>query len=77
MIYTCVSSHNQRSDLGRQIERLTDWASAQGMSISEVVTEVGSGMNGKRRKLSCLLSDPIASTIVVEHRDRLARFRVE
>lgn len=34
-------------------------------------------MNGKRRKLQRLLADPNAVTIVVEHRDRLARFGVE
>jgi putative resolvase len=45
--------------------------------ISEVVTEVGSGLNGKRPKLRRILSDPSASVVVVEHRDRLARFEVE
>ncbi len=39
--------------------------------------EVGSGMNGKRRKLARVLADPAAGTIVVKHRDRLARFGVE
>ncbi|ORB61090.1 IS607 family transposase, partial [Mycobacterium shinjukuense] len=42
-----------------------------------VVTEVGSGLNGKRPKLRRMLSDPDAKVIVVEHRDRLARFGVE
>jgi len=42
-----------------------------------VVTEVGSGLNGRRRKLHRLLADPGVDTIVVEHRDRLARFGVE
>ena len=56
---------------------MTEWATAQGVSVSEVVTEVGSGMNGRRRKLARLLADGTATTIVVEHRDRLARFGVE
>lgn len=34
------------------------------------------GLNGKRPKLRRVLSDPSASVVVVEHRDRLARFRV-
>jgi putative resolvase len=34
-------------------------------------------MNGKRRRFARLLADPTATTIVVEHRDRLARFGVE
>jgi putative resolvase len=42
-----------------------------------VVGEVGSGLNGKRPKLRRILSDPSASVVVVEHRDRLARFGVE
>jgi putative resolvase len=37
----------------------------------------GSGLNGQRAKLRRILSDPSATVIVVEHRDRLARFGVE
>jgi putative resolvase len=72
-----VSSHDQRSGLDSQVARVSLWATRQGMSVDEVVTEVGSGMNGKRRKLARLLSDATAKTVVVEHRDRLARFGVE
>jgi putative resolvase len=42
-----------------------------------VVREVGSGLNGRRPRLARLLADPQVTTIVVEHRDRLARFGVE
>jgi putative resolvase len=38
---------------------------------------VGCGLNGKRPKLRRVLSDPDAKVIVVEHRDRLARFGVD
>ncbi len=41
------------------------------------MAEVGSGLNGHRSKLLGLLGDPMVGTIVVEHRDRLARFGVE
>jgi hypothetical protein len=37
-----------------------------------VVSEVGSGLDGKRLKLARVLSDRCAMVIVVEHRDRLA-----
>ncbi len=40
-----------------------------------VVTEVGSALNGERRKF--LLRDHSVATIVVEHRDRFARFGAE
>jgi putative resolvase len=52
-------------------------ANAQGLAVGEVVKEIGSGLNGKRRKLHRVLADPTAAVIVVEHRDRLARFGVE
>jgi len=77
VVYARVSSHDQRSDLDRQVARLTAWATANGYSVSQVVTEVGSGLNGKRPKLRRVLSDPSATVVLVEHRDRLARFGVE
>ena len=49
------------------------FALSMGVEKPEVVTETGSGMNDKRRKLNRLLSDPTVGTIIVEHRDRLAR----
>jgi predicted site-specific integrase-resolvase len=42
-----------------------------------VVTEVGSAVNGHRRKFLALLRDPAVTTIVVEHRGRFARFGAE
>ncbi len=75
--YCPVSSHDQRSDLERQAGRVALWASEHGLSVDEVVTEVGSGLNAKRPRLARLLADATVTTIVVEHRDRLARFRVE
>jgi putative resolvase len=77
VLYARVSSPDQRADLDRQIARLTVWATANGYQVDEVVTEVGSGVIGNRPKLGRVLSDPSASVVVVEHRDRLARFGVE
>jgi putative resolvase len=77
VLYARVSSHDQRSDLDRQVARLSSWATTNGHEVGEVVTEVGSGLNGKRPKLRRVLSDPSSSVVVVEHRDRLARFGVE
>jgi putative resolvase len=77
VLYARVSAHDQRADLDRQVARLTAWATGQSVAVAEVVTEVGSGLNGKRPKLKRLLADPQATVIVVEHRDRLARYGVE
>ena len=71
--YARVSSGDQRADLQRQADRLKAFAISMGAEEPEAVSEVGSGMSDRRRKLSRLLADPVVTTIVVEHRDRLAR----
>ena len=77
VVYARVSGHDQRADLDRQVARLAGWATGQGLTVAEVVREVGSGMNGRRPELRRILSDPSVTVIVVEHRDRLARFGAE
>src|SRR6266511_4140494 len=77
VVYARVCAHDQRADLDRQVARLSAWAAGQGLGVVEVVTEVGSAMNGRRPRLRRLLADPTVTMIVVEHRDRLARFGVE
>ena len=47
------------------------------MVVARVEAEVGSGMNGARRKVQRLLADPEVTTVVVEHRDRLGRMNTE
>lgn len=76
-LYARVSSHDQRSDLDRQLARLSDYAAEQNLHVVESLAEVGSGLNGKRRKLLRLLSNPTIGAIVVEHRARFARFGSE
>lgn len=76
-LYARVSSADQRGDLDRQVARLAHDAAAAGLAPSRVVAEVGSALNGSRPKLRRLLADPDVGTVVVEHRDRLARFGVE
>lgn len=76
-LYARVSSHDQRADLDRQVARLSEWAAQAGVPVVRVEAEVGSGMNGARRKVRRLLADPRAATVVVEHRDRLGRMNTE
>ncbi|MGH3800142.1 MAG: IS607 family transposase [Pseudonocardiaceae bacterium] len=75
--YCRVSSHDQKVDLERQAGRVLTLCSERRIRIDRTVTEIGSGLNGRRTKLRKVLADPKVSTIVVEHRDRLARFGVE
>jgi putative resolvase len=72
-----VSSHEQRTDLNRQVARLSHWAAKAGWKVACVETEVASGMNGRRPRLRRLLADPSVQTVVVTHRDRLARINTE
>ena len=71
--YARVSSAGQKADLQRQADRLKAFALSMGVEAPEIVTETGSGMDDKRRKLKRLLADPTVGMIIVEHRDRLAR----
>jgi putative resolvase len=75
--YCRVSSADQKDDLERQTGRVVSGATGRGLAVGQVVAEIGSGMNGRRRKLTKLLSDPAVTVIVVEHRDRLTRFGFE
>jgi len=77
VVYARVSSADQKADLDRQVARVTTWATGQDLAVSRVVTEVGSALNGRRKKFLALLRDQQVSTIVVEHRDRFARFGAE
>jgi putative resolvase len=47
------------------------------LTIVQALSEVGSGLNGRRPKLIKLLANPKIQTIVGEHRDRLMRFGAE
>jgi putative resolvase len=77
VVHARVSSHDQRADLNRQVSRVMAWTTARRLPVQEVVTKVGSGLNGRRPKLQRLLGDPQVTVLVVEHHDRLARFGVE
>lgn len=76
-IYARVASADQKVELERQLGRLAEYASREGLTVVRSVSEIGSGLNGHRAKIIGLLSDPAVGTIVVEHRDRLARFGCE
>lgn len=75
-IYSRVSSSENRDNLERQAERLVEYSFAKGYQVVKIVKEVGSGLNDNRKKLEQLLIDGGYDILVVEHKDRLARFGV-
>src|SRR5579883_811906 len=76
-LYARVSSADQKSDLDRQMQRLRDYAAAKGYAVSKEVSEIASGLNDHRPKLSKLLTDATIGTLIVETRARLTRFGYE
>lgn len=78
--YCRVSSQAQKPDLVNQRKVLEDFCAARGLAGVEFIEEVGGGMNFKRKKFRQLLADVHAGavgTIIVAHKDRLARFGFE
>ena len=73
-IYARVSSAENKNNLEKQKDRLISYANAKGYKISKIVSEIGSGLNDQRPNLEKLLMDKTIDIIVVEHKDRLARF---
>lgn len=77
--YARVSSHDQKEDLQRQKEILSSYCSSHGWTY-EVISDLGSGMNYKKRGLKLLLYAILGHKIkrlVVTHKDRLLRFGAE
>lgn len=73
-IYARVSSSENKDNLEKQKQRLLDYCSAKGYKVELIVTEIGSGLNDNRPKLEKLLTDKSITKIIVEHKDRIARF---
>ncbi len=78
-VYSRVSSHDQKQkgDLDRQKARNLEHCVNQGYRVTHIFDEVGSGMNDNRpklHKLFKLVREHKITCVVVEHKDRLARF---
>ena len=77
VLYARVSSSENKPNLISQMDRLRSYATAKGYNILSEVSEVGSGVNDKRPKLEAILKTNSGwNKIIVEHKDRLARFGV-
>lgn len=74
IIYGRVSSSENKNNLDSQIERLKNYSIARGYNIINIIREIGSGVNDKRKKLNDILTRNDYDVIVVEHKDRLTRF---
>lgn len=73
VIYSRVSSSQNKQNLESQAQRLTQYATAKGYQIKRVIKEIGSGVNDTRKLLTKLLQEEDYSILIVEHKDRLTR----
>ncbi len=77
--YARVSTHEQKDDLSRQERLLESFCAAQGWTF-ELVADLGSGMNyrkkGLRRLLDLILENQVGR-LVLTHKDGLLRFGAE
>jgi putative resolvase len=74
IVYSRVSSSENRNNLESQANRVCQFCIAKGWKINEVVKECASGLNDTRPKLQKILKERKATRLVVEHKDRLTRF---
>ena len=74
-----MSSHDQKADLDRQHAALEAYCAAQGWR-TQVIRDLGSGMNYRKKGLQELLELILhrrTVRLVVTHKDRLLRFGAE
>lgn len=77
IIYCRVSSSNQKLDMKSQKEFLVDFTRDAGISIDDIYTDIGSGMNFKRKSFLKLLNEVQNNeieSVTIAHKDRLCRF---
>jgi excisionase family DNA binding protein len=80
VIYARVSSSDQRSDLERQVQYLTQYCSSKGYRVVDVLSDVASGLKTDRKGLLKLFNYVVnrqVDVVVVTYRDRLTRFGFE
>ncbi|MCM1225206.1 MAG: IS607 family transposase [Lachnospiraceae bacterium] len=77
--YCRVSSSKQKDDLERQEENMRTYLLAQGQPF-EIISDIGSGINYKRKGLQELIkgmANRSIAKVVVLYKDRLTRFGFE
>ena len=75
--YARVSNDRQKDDLANQVEFLRNYANGKGIILDEVITDIGSGLNYKRKKWNQLLDSIMSNeidTVYITYKDRFIRF---
>lgn len=75
--YARVSNAGQKDDLANQVEFLRNYANGKGIILDEVITDIGSGLNYKRKNWNQLLDSIMSNeidTVYITYKDRFIRF---
>ncbi|RDD53415.1 MAG: IS607 family transposase [Candidatus Korarchaeota archaeon NZ13-K] len=75
--YARVSSRSQKDDLERQVRAIREYADQRGYKLAEVIADIGSGLNERRKgylKLLDMVSGREVNRVIVTYPDRLTRF---
>ena len=77
VIYARVSTNNQKDDLRNQLQFLANYTKNNGIPISNIYTDYGSGLNYNRKNWNKLIDDCFdkkISKIYISYKDRFVRF---
>ena len=74
IIYARVSNQNQKDDLKNQVEFLKTYANAKGYIVSNIITDIGSGLNYNRKGFNSILYSEKKQKILISYKDRFVRF---
>ena len=80
VIYSRVSSHDQKQDLISQEQKLIHYAQLNNYQNIISITDLGSGLNDKKpglKRLINLIFSGQVKTLIINHKDRLLRFGSE
>lgn len=75
--YARVSTYNQKDDLQDQLAFIRQYANAKGVILDQEITDIGSGLNYKRKKWNQLLNmvmENKINQIFITYQDRFIRF---
>ena len=76
VIYSRVSTAKQKKDLENQKKLLESYCLKNGIKISDVYSDIGSGINFERKEFRRLVNDVVnhrVSKIYITYKDRLSR----
>jgi excisionase family DNA binding protein len=80
LLYSRVSSHDQKQDLITQQSKLLHFAQINRFNNIKLISDLGSGLNFKKSGLNQLLQLILTQqiqTLIINHKDRLLRFGSE